>query len=163
MADVLTQARVREVLDYDPETGVCRWRVTLSRRAMAGTIAGNITWAGYRAISIDRRNYQLHRVIWFYVHGEMPKQIDHKNGVRDDNRLVNLREATYSQNGANQRRRINNTSGFKGVHRAGERWRARIEVNRRHISLGMFDTPAEAHAAYMNAAVAMWDNFARAG
>lgn len=163
MADVLTQERVREVLDCDPETGVCHWRVTLSRRAMAGSVAGSITPAGYRAIHIDRRNYLLHRVLWLYVYGSWPKHLDHKNGDGCDNRLSNLREATYSQNGANQRRRINNTSGFKGVHRAGNRWRARIAIERRSISLGMYDTPDEAHAAYMNAAVAMWDNFARAG
>src|SRR3990167_3387660 len=117
MADILTQERVREVLEYDPETGICRWLVTLSHRAMAGSVAGRITPKGYRAIYIDRRN---------------------------------------------QRRPRNNTSGFKGVHLAGDRWRARIVINRRSISLGMFATPDEAHTAYMNAAVTAWNNFARA-
>ena len=162
MADILTQERVREVLEYDPETGICRWLVTLSHRAMAGSVAGSITPKGYRAIYIDRRNCLLHRIIWLYVFGTAPKQIDHKNGIRCDNRLSNLREATSSQNGGNQRRPRNNTSGFKGVHLAGDRWRARIVINRRSISLGMFATPDEAHTAYMNAAVTAWNNFARA-
>lgn len=105
-----------------------------------------------------------HRLAWFYAYGVWPQdQIDHRNGIRSDNRICNLREATNSLNKANERRRTDNTSGFKGVHRRENgRWRARIGVGNRRLALGDFDTPEAAHTAYCQAAAQHFGEFARA-
>ncbi len=110
--------------------------------------------------------YKAHRLAWFYMTGEWPPdQIDHIDGDRDNNRLVNLRKATNAQNGANARLSKNNSSGFKGVSfdTSVGRWRASIRRNRQLHYLGFFNTPEEAHAAYASAAVQLFGEFARMG
>jgi len=90
--------------------------------------------------------------------------VDHKDGAKDDNRISELREAGQSQNGANARRYKNNTTGFKGVtRRKSGRYGAYIRKGGRLMALGMFDTPHQAHAAYMRVANALFGEFARAG
>src|SRR5712664_3026918 len=104
MKTILTAERLRELLNYDPETGIFRWDV-VRRGCGIGKEAGTSVSAGYRQISIDRRAYSEHRLARLYVHGHWPlDEIDHINGVRDDNRLSNLRQATRSENAQNQRR-----------------------------------------------------------
>jgi len=96
--------------------------------------------------------------------GRDPKGgIDHVNGRKYDNRLVNLREATRQQNAANSKKRKHNTSGFKGVYwiERTRRWRASIHKDRKHIHIGYFDKPEEAHAAYCKAAQRHFGKFAR--
>jgi hypothetical protein len=83
--------------------------------------------------------------------GELPKeQVDHINGIKDDNRWINLRGAT---NGENQQNRKNqkNKSGYRGVHPIGNRWQTLIRVNKKLIHIGCFETPKEAHIAYLEA------------
>jgi len=114
-------------------------------------------------ICIDGRHYRAARLAWLYVHGRSPKhEVDHVNTIKDDDRFDNLREATHRQNGQNTKRRIDNTSGFKGVswHPTG-RWFAYINVNRRRTYLGFFTTPEAAHAARCQAAVQFHGEFAR--
>jgi len=113
----LTAERLREVLRYEPETGVFVWRVRAARRIHVGAVAGNISpSSGYRFIGVDCRLYGAHRLAWLYMTGEWPKhQVDHVNMDCADNRWANLRDATCSQNTANSCVRINNKSGFKGV------------------------------------------------
>jgi hypothetical protein len=160
----LTQARLREVLDYDPETGIFRWRIQTSNRGRVGHIAGRISDQDYWLIGIDGALYRAHRLAWLYITGEWPREVDHINGSRDDNRWCNLREATRSENNANSRRGRNNTSGYKGVWRAASgRWTACITVNYRQIHLGRFDAPEEAHAAYCAAADKHFGEFANGG
>jgi hypothetical protein len=158
----LTQAEVRRLLDYDPETGVFTWLVSAGR-VRAGGAAGSMN-RGYREIRIDRRNYAAHRLAWLYMTGERPShEIDHINGDPGDNRIINLRPATSSQNKANARKRSRNTSGWKGVswHARDRKWRAMIGVAGRQQHLGYFDCPAEAHAAYVRAAEHHFGEFAR--
>ena len=151
----LKQDRLKELLGYDPETGLFTWKVTRGGTARAGTLAGTLCkQRGYFQISIDNRLHQSHRLAWFYTHGVWPDELDHINRVRTDNRLENLREVTSSQNNQNASLRSNNTSGFKGVSfcsRTG-RWRAQIRVDGKGRDLGRHRTPEEAFEAYRKGA-----------
>lgn len=104
MSEMINQKRLKEVLDYDPATGVFTWRVELNARGKVGDPAGCNSW-GYRVIRIDGRLYGAHRLVWLYVHGRWPDaMIDHVNGDRSDNRIENLREANSVQNAHNAKR-----------------------------------------------------------
>jgi hypothetical protein len=167
----LTAARVREVLEYSPETGTFKWCQEMcagrgSGRALvkAGDIAGGMRSNGYLAIAIDGRRYAAHRLAWLYVHGRWPAAtIDHANGDPLDNRIVNLREATQQQNNCNSRKAKHNSSGFKGVSFEKRRrvFEAYISVNNRKVTLGRFPTAEEAHRAYCAAAEKLRGEFAR--
>lgn len=163
----ITAERVREVLSYDPETGELTWIKQLSNRNPVGNRAGVICKQhGYRIIGIDKKTYHAARLAFLWMMGRWPgDRVDHINMDRSDDRWCNLREATHSQNLANTRRWSHNSSGFKGVHlhRQNGKWRARITRNKRHISLGLYDTPEEAHAAYCAAAAEFYGDFARTG
>ena len=159
---MVTVERLKEVLSYNPETGEFRWSPVPRKGVRSGQPAGNITTDGNGLrIRIDRIAYKAHRLAWLYVHGRWPSiQIDHINGNPYDNRLVNLREATPSQNQGNQRKRVDSTSGRKGVARSSakqERWRAHF----RGRYLGSFETKEDAHAAYQRAAAEHFGEFAR--
>lgn len=107
---------------------------------------------------------RMHRVIMSrMLHRELlPKeQVDHVDGNPLNNRRENLRLASNNQNGKNRKRNSNNTSGFKGVHRVRNKWRAAIKVNYKLIHLGYFDTPKDAHDAYCEAAIKYHGEFAR--
>jgi HNH endonuclease len=161
----ITADRLRELLYYDPATGIFRWRVRMGQRGCVGAVAGSREAKGYWRIKIDGKPHKAHRLAWLYIHGVWPSdQIDHRNGDRADNRLSNLRPASNGQNQANVRRQSNNVSGLKGVrwHRANQNWNARITVNRKSIFLGRFATAAEAHSAYCSAAERLFGEFARA-
>ena len=143
----LTAERLREVMSYDPETGEFTWLVTLSNRAVAGTVVRNPT-SGYLSARIDSVRYLQHRLVWLYVHGRWPaEEIDHANGVKDDNRLCNLREATRSQNMMNKPRLKRARSKYRGVyfHAQSDSWMAR--VGKRYI--GRHATEEGAHALYL--------------
>lgn len=162
---LITDSRLRELLDYDPETGVFRWRVAAGK-ALAGLIAGSINAKGYRRITLDGRTYRAHRLAWRYMHGMWPtNQIDHINRVRDDNRLVNLRSATDQQNKANARRRNYNKSGFKGVYldRRTQQWRAQTALSGKNIHIGYFPTAEAAHSAYVAKTKELFGEFAHEG
>jgi hypothetical protein len=163
----ITPERLRELLDYDPETGEFTWRVTRNHNARHGQRAGSTHGKGYWGIAIDGRKYQAHRLAFLHIFGKWPDgDLDHANGVRTDNRIANLRLATRSQNAANRRcSRRNISSGFKGVHfepQTGQ-YRARIGKHGKSQHLGLFRTAADAHAAYCAAAREVHGAFWRAG
>lgn len=161
----ITADRLRELLRYDPETGVFTWLADRTGDVKAGSSAGSISGStGYRLIMLDGRNYREHRLAWLFVHGEWPvSSLDHINRVRGDNRIANLRSATPAQNLANSKRRSDNTSGLKGVSPKRGKWQARIKIDGHHYCLGSFVRPEEAHAAYMAAARKHYGSFAHAG
>jgi hypothetical protein len=121
----------------------------------AGDIAGSISkTTGYRQIQINKKCYKEHRLAWLYVHGTLPtNHIDHINGNKHDNRIDNLREATHSENHQNRCTQHNNTSGFTGVvwHKRENKWQSRISIDGVRVQLGYFNTPYEAHLAYLKA------------
>lgn len=149
--DFLTAARLRELLHYDPETGVFTWLVSNTKRVRVGGIAGCTSDHGYIRIAIDGVQHRAHRLAWLYMTGEWPAhQIDHINGTRDDNRIKNLRQATDAQNRQNLRKpRSDNRCGMLGVCANRDRWRAVIQVGGKFKHIGTFDTPELAGAAYL--------------
>lgn len=153
----LTAQRLRELLHYDPETGVFTWAADSGRwgRIKAGTAAGCINSLGYVVIMIDRRLYYAHRLAWLWARGVWPAElIDHINGVRHDNFLGNLRDASHSLNRQNQRQaQSHNKAGFLGVswHKQTKKYCAGIWINGKKRHLGLFATAELAHAAYVSA------------
>lgn len=149
----LTQSRLKELLHYDPDTGVFTWRTNRSHIRI-GDMAGAAHNRGYWQIQVDGRIYLAHRLAWMYVHGAFPiAGTDHINGVRHDNRIANLREATQAENHQNRSKQSNNNSGFIGVYWDSKRdkWCADIQAGKKRIRLGRFDAPESAHAAYLTA------------
>jgi hypothetical protein len=160
---MLTAERLRELLHYDPETGLLTWRVSRGS-SRAGDVAEGLDGRGYRRVRVDRSLYYAHRIAWLWMTGEWPADhIDHINGIPGDDRWANLRLATNAQNTANGGRRVTNKSGFKGVwwHKPTSKWRAAIMASGRSKHLGLFDCPAAAHAAYAEAAKKYFGKFAR--
>ena len=161
----ITPDRLREILDYHPDTGVFTWRLKIARGVVVGNVAGSTRSSEYVRIVIDRCNYSAHRLAWLYMTGEWPKnQIDHINGVKTDNRFTNLREATISENARNRGRPKKGAArGLKGVTFRASRgkWEAQIMPHGRSIFLGMFDNAEAAHAAYCAAAEKYYGSFAK--
>lgn len=150
---ILTQARLRELLDYNPGTGVFTWKVSRKGVRQAGAVAGDMNRRGYWRIGVDRRRYIASVLAWLYMTGEWPTQdIDHKDGVRHHNWWSNLRQVSRSANNQNQRRaKRDNKSGYLGVSPNRKRWAASIIADGAKHHLGTFDTPQQAHAAYVSA------------
>lgn len=149
---------LRKLLRYDPETGVLTWKVRTpnmfedgKRTASHRCNNWNAVFAGkpaftalcphkYRIGEVLGSRVRAHRVIWALVYGRWPKEVDHINGIRDDNRLSNLRTVTRTQNARNQCIRSTNTSGHMGVswEKGKHRWVAHIRVDGKLIKLGRF-------------------------
>ena len=152
--------RLRQLLHYNPNTGVFTWRVGVRGPLRKGLRAGTINGNGYRQICIDQVIYLCSRLAVFWMTGRWPKHtVDHKNRNKTDDRWRNLRPATYSQNGANSKAR----SELKGVtwDKNKNDYAARIKINYRTINLGHFDTAEEAHTVYRKAARKHFGKFAR--
>lgn len=134
----ITARHLRELLRYNPHTGIFTWRVSTSNRVHVGDIAGTKSKTdGYIYIGVRGQRYPAHRLAWFYVHGVWPLRfIDHKNGTRDNNRLRNLRPVTDAENGQNRRgARKDSKSGILGVcwcaHR--KRWIAQLVLDGKNV------------------------------
>lgn len=130
-----------------------------------GSLAGYKASNGRLYISIDRTDYLAHHIAWYIVTGEWPsKTIDHENRDPSDNRWSNLREANQKQQNANQRRRSDNTSGYRGVYfdsRAkSKQWYSQIDADGDTHCLGYYRTPEEARDAYAFAAIKHFGEFA---
>lgn len=148
----ITHDRLKSLLTYDPDTGV------FTRN---GKRAGYSHHGGYRYVGIDGEKIIEHRLAWFYVYGVWPSaDLDHINRVRNDNRIANLREATRAVNCQNQPLRRSNKSGRTGVyyHKVSGKWAAVINVDKRQIHLGVYDTVEEAVAVRRNAEIAHYPN-----
>jgi hypothetical protein len=125
----LTADEVRRLLDYDPNTGVFTWRERRGGKASQGSAAGSPQTNGYIHILVHRRAYKAHRLAWLLMHGEWPQaQIDHKNRVRHDNRIANLRLASQSENSQNAARKKTNSTGVCGVswYKRTGKWSVRL-------------------------------------
>lgn len=141
----MTQDELKKFLSYDEKTGLFVWLVNKGT-AKAGGLAGAPASNGYTNICIDRKIYKAHRLAWLYVYGFNPSQtIDHINGVKNDNRLVNLREATHQENSQNH---VLLGAHF---HKGKNKWQARIRFDGKRVHLGYFLTKEEACQAYVQA------------
>ena len=169
---IITQEQLKELLGYDPKTGIFTWKITRNGKAYAGSIAGSVWWSRkrfgkepsddnkYISIKVYGKIYAAHRLAFLYVHGYMPKEVDHKDNHGLHNWIDNLRECTKSQNNFNKCKLRNNTSGYKGVSESQGKWRAQIHCNREYYSKRGFDTPELAFEWYKTMAVNLHGEFA---
>jgi hypothetical protein len=150
----LTAERLRELLHYDPNTGVFTWAQQLSPIRPVGSVAGSTSSFSYIEICIHGRRYYAHRLAFLWVLSEWPQhQVDHIDGDRANNKWNNLRDITNAENKQNRRSATKGSfTGLLGVSRCRDKFKAEINVpmvGRKHI--GVFSTPEEAHAAYVEA------------
>jgi hypothetical protein len=158
----LSQERLRELFDYNPETGDFIRRSGRSG-VKAGAKVGYLHPFGYWYIRVDGKKYRAHRLAWLYITGAWPSgDIDHRNGIRSDNRFCNLREATREENAWNSKPK--RRDGLRGSYlpKRYKRWAAQIMKNGKSHRLGLFSTEMEAHKAYVAAATQLFGEFARA-
>jgi hypothetical protein len=153
---VITQAELKELLDYDPATGIFVWNKKYCDKTIVGKNAGSLHKStGYIYIKLPQGKFLAHRLAWLFVYGEFPEfQTDHINGIRNDNRINNLREANHSQNAQNAKSsRLNNKSGFLGVSwlERDKCFRAAITIDKKPFVIGYFSSAERAHDAYLKA------------
>ena len=131
---MVTQRRLKEVLNYNPETGVFNW---VNRKQK---VAGYIKINGYRGITVDNKTYAAHTLAWIYVYNKVPSMLDHIDHNRDNNAILNLREVDCTTNSKNMKQNKNNKTGIVGVSWNNKlmKWAADITVNRRTVKLGCF-------------------------
>jgi hypothetical protein len=128
---MITQAELKKLLDYNSETGVFTWKVSPARQVFSGDIAGTKRKDGYIQIKVKNKLILSHRLAWIYMYGYLPKYIDHINGQRDDNRIINIRKVSNQQNSLNSKISKNNTSGIKGVYwdKSRNKWTVRLSID----------------------------------
>ena len=142
---MITQSELKSKLYYNPETGIFT-RITTKKSN------NKPSSNGYIYLSVNNKQYSAHRLAWLYVYGEFPTNcIDHINRIKHDNKIENLREASYSQNSYNKE--CKSKSGYKGVTwwERDKNWKSQITINNKNIHLGYFKKAKDAHNAYINA------------
>lgn len=164
---MLTQEILKRHFSYNRETGdfIRIYIESKCYKRFEGTVAGSTDSDGYRIIRFNCSKYKAHRLAWLHEYGELPPdQIDHINGIKNDNRITNLRLSSTSTNAMNVGLKKNNTSGYKGVNfnKANKKWKASYEINSRYIYIGYFATPELASIAYNEATKKVFGEFYRA-
>lgn len=158
---MITQQKLHELFIYQ-DGNLVRKAIYQGNRKI-GTFAGTLRKDGYVKVGIDKKQYLLHRLIFLYHKNYLPKFLDHADGNKKNNKIENLRPATRSQNNHNQKIKKTSKTKLKGVcyHPQKMKWQARINVNKKKISLGYFLTAEEAHEQYKKAAIKYFGEFAR--
>lgn len=156
---MLTQEYLKTILDYNQETGDLIWKYRENvpkqwNTRYAGMVAGCLKEGGYICLTINGGYELAHRIIWMIVYGYMPVEIDHEDGIGSNNKLINLRDATRSQNMANIE-----SVGF-GLWERNGKYRASVKVNNERVHLGWYDTKEQAKAAYLAARDKYFGEFA---
>lgn len=154
---MITQQRLMELVTYNPEDGLFRWRVQRGPRK-PGDVVSTTNAQGYIVLRLDYQLYLVHRLAVLYMTGEFPDVTDHISGVTTDNRWINLRTCTTSENMCNTRERPNAT-GYRGVCRDKKKWAARIYKDGKQFSAFGFDTPEAASAWYRQKAEELHGEF----
>jgi hypothetical protein len=140
---MITQKELLENLLYNKDTGLFTRKISLNTKVRIGDLAGGKDTKGYVCIRVAGKTYKAHRLAWLYVYGNMPiGEIDHINGIKDDNQIANLRDVTKSVNQQNRQ-------FVRGYSRDGNRWKAQIRFGGKWRHLGCYETEHEAHAAYL--------------
>jgi hypothetical protein len=161
---MIDQNYLKSRLRYNPDTGEFIWlSVSSLSRTRVGSIARARDSNGYRIIKLKGKRYYQHRLAWLYVYGEWPSAlIDHIDCDPSNNRISNLRLATYGQNVSNSKKVIS-ASGYRGVYlmKSTGRWLACVTSNGKRTNLGYHATKEEAFEAYKVAAIKLHGEFAR--
>ena len=148
---ITTRGQLCALLNYCPATGVFTWRVSPGGRGQAGAAAGTRDSEGYTVIRYRGRGYKAHRLAWLHAYGEMPSGvIDHINGEKSDNRIVNLRDVDAYVNAQHVRRpNKNGRSGLRWVSWFSQygKWKASFIFQKKRYFVGHFDCKREAHEA----------------
>lgn len=167
MGDEELEQYLRDNLEYCPDSGLLTWSKNLRKRKR-GQIVGSKHVSGYLIFSVGFNNkswsLRVHRVCWFLHYGTWPDDfLDHVNGIKDDNRISNLRPASYKTNNLNISKSSANKSGYKGVSWCKEKkkWVSRIGVNGRHLFLGRFNCKTAAALAYDKASLKYHKEFGK--
>ncbi|MBT2326742.1 HNH endonuclease [Variovorax paradoxus] len=162
----ITAERVRELFDYEADTGLFRHRTDCNSQVEVGEVAGGKdSEEGYWRLRVDGLTVLAHRVAWLWVTGEWPDdRIDHKNGVRHDNRFSNLRACSALENARNVKVRANSSTGVAGVTWESKycRWKAHIKVSGKCITLGRFKALLDAVSARRGAEIRLFGDFSAA-
>lgn len=150
---MITQSELKEQLNYDSETGIFTRLISNHKKYKIGDIAGYLNKRGYVSIRLNSISYRAHRLAWLYMTGKFPiYDIDHINGIKNDNRLVNLRDIEHFKNCQNLLKpKTNNTTGYLGVSKNKNGYVSFISVKNKPIYLGSFSSKEEASSAYMKA------------
>lgn len=158
---MVTQQTLKDNFYYH-EDGKFFRKIVKSNFIKVGDLAGNMGNKGYWICSIEGKQYLLHRLIFLYHYGYLPEQVDHIDGNKANNKILNLRACTNAENARNQGKRARNKTGFKGVfvNRHGK-FVAQICLNYKRIHLGTFDTAEKAHSKYCEKAKELHGEFAR--
>ena len=159
----------KEHMHYDPDTGEFRWikkphMMNVGGKCNPGDLVGSIHRSGYRTATIKGKHVQLHRLAWIFVYGEISSEmIDHINGIRDDNRIENLRLASHAQNMHNSHSREKIGSSVKNVNwdKESGKWRVRVRYNGKRHHGGRFESLADAEAAAKKLILELHGEFAR--
>lgn len=147
---MITQESLKQVLSYDQETGIFTWLCNRGRNNTQGKIAGVVDRNNYLYIRIYNKKHLAHRVAWLYMYGIWPNnQIDHINGVRNDNRINNLREVTNKENCQNRLKHKNGHLIGTTFRKDINRWVAQVNISGKQVYLGLYYTQQEAHKAYL--------------
>ena len=159
----LTQSLLKNHLRY--EDGFLYWTDFSIRPNAKTTALGTLLPNGYFYVRFFKKAAYVHRLVFLYHFGYLPKFVDHINGNKQDNRIENLREATRSQNMINVGKSTLNKSGYKGVsfNKKMNKWTAQIKQNNKHFYLGHFDSPEKAHETYRKKATELYGEFANFG
>jgi hypothetical protein len=149
----LTQERLKELLEYNSETGIFAWKRLYGLHKKSDRTAGCIKGNGYVVIRIDDVLYHAHRLAWLWEYGAWPKKnIDHINGIRSDNHIANLRDVSVRENGQNMlKHRLLGMKVLGATLAPNGKWRSRKRIDGKVAYLGTFATMEEAHAAYLAA------------
>lgn len=143
----LTQAKLKELLDYNPKAGIFTWKVQKNSRVSIGRVAGYVESDGYRRIRIDNNLFVASNLAWLYMEGYWPEcVIDHKDRDRDNNKWDNLRHVSRLCNTRNQSVRKKSTSGVTGVHwcKTTKKWNAQIKISGKSYNLGYYKNLTDA-------------------
>ena len=147
---MITQEYLKKILHYDENTGIFTWLVSKAKRIKIGDIAGKLHHTGYINIKINKKEYLAHRLAWLYVKNKWPKnQIDHINGIKDDNKIENLRDVTNRKNISNTHKHRNGKLVGCTLDKRYNKWRAQISINGKRKSLGYYNTELEAYEVYL--------------
>lgn len=149
---MVTQNELKEFFTYDKDSGHFTRIKKLGKKGIIGQVCNSKNNCGHIQITFKGRTYPAHRLAWLYVYGEFPKnQIDHINCIRDDNRIINLREATNQQNSFNRTQALG-ISGLKGVQwdKVKNKWLVVPVINNKRHYLGYFDDKENAFSVYLD-------------